>query len=307
MKVLLNLTGEGPNWLQQSRETEGVIKAILDTQVAVNQLYLRLHKVPALYHAGIRYREEPLNVLRLGGHSTADSVEEFANVPAVIERGWGDGDDIVPWRCAELREHGELAKIRLEPHGNKCHVVLRRGDGTKEDPCAKLGMTDLPAPLQRTAGKFLLNLTGESRNWLAHSRELAPVIKMILETQVAINQLYIRLHKVPPIYRSGIRYREEPMNLLRLGRQRPEAVEEFACIPAIIERGWDDCDGIGPWRCAELRHHGEKAKIRLTWRRHPQTGQKIFHVVVRRGNGDVEDPCAKLGMPTGSVERQLGL
>jgi len=145
--------------------------------------------------------------------------------------------------------------------------------------------------------KILLNLTGDTTNWTAQARMLAIAIKPILETCVALNQIYLRTHnRVPPLYRSGVRYAEEPVNLARVGHGATERVEEFALIPAIIERGWDDCDGLAPWRCAELREHGEHAKIKIDWRTHPVTRRKVYHVLVRRGDGSVEDPSEKLGM-----------
>lgn len=144
--------------------------------------------------------------------------------------------------------------------------------------------------------KVLVNLTGDTTNWLVGSRNLALVIKHVLEMNVELNQEYLRLHKVPPLYRAGVRYMEEPLNILKLGGSPAERVEDFALIPAIIERGWGDCDDLAPWRCAELRKHGEHAKIRIQWKRHPQSGAKIYHVLVRRGDGSIEDPSLKLGM-----------
>lgn len=114
------------------------IKAILDTQVRINQIYLRQFSVPPMYELGrlgrLRYQEEP-----------DDGIEEFAGIEPVLMRGWGDCDDLAPWRAAELREQGENAKIRVhwkkQPNGRKMfHVTVRRGDGTIEDPSRILGM-----------------------------------------------------------------------------------------------------------------------------------------------------------------------
>lgn len=57
-----------------------------------------------------------------------------------------------------------------------------------------------------------------------------------------------------------------------------------------------NCDDLAPWRCAELRRSGEKAKIRLTWRQPVPGGRKEFHVQVRREDGRIEDPSLILGM-----------
>ena len=135
MKILMNLSsGRTSGWLHRSRTLGLAIKALLDAQVKINQLYLRTHSVPPLYQAGVRYQEEPDNGL-----------EEFACVEPVYRRGWGDCDDLAPWRCAELRNAGEPAKIRIQwkrqRNGRKLfHIVVRRGDGTIEDPSLILGM-----------------------------------------------------------------------------------------------------------------------------------------------------------------------
>ncbi len=95
------------------------------------------HAVPLLYESGVRYREEPWN-------AKGARVEEFADIPTVLARKWGDCDDLAPWRVAELRAMGEPAKIRITwktlPSGRLFHVVVRRADGSVEDPSRILGM-----------------------------------------------------------------------------------------------------------------------------------------------------------------------
>lgn len=148
MQILLRLSdSEGPsNWLHRSRTLGVVIKAILDTQVLNNRLYLSLHsRVPPLYRSGVRYENEPNYSFE------GQPLEEFALIPIVIARGWGDCDDLAPWRVSELQQIcKESAKIRIQwkrqmlPGGIKgrkyFHIVVRRGDGSIEDPSALLGM-----------------------------------------------------------------------------------------------------------------------------------------------------------------------
>lgn len=136
--------------------------------------------------------------------------------------------------------------------------------------------------------KVLVNLSaGKTSGWLHQSRMLGVAIKAILDAQVRVNQLYLQTHNAPLLYKSGVRYMNEP----------DDGMEEFACIPIILERGWGDCDDLAPWRCAELRQAGEAAKIRIQWKRQPN-GRKLFHIVVRRADGRIEDPSAILGMGT---------
>lgn len=154
MQVVCNLShSDGPsNWLHRSRVLGSAIKALLDAQVANNRLYLSLHSsVPPLYASGVRYEHEP-KTFRFQG----EPAEEFALIPIVLARGWGDCDDLAPWRVAELQHAGEPAKIRIQwkrrilaggRKGRKYfHIVVRRGDGSIEDPSAKLGMYERPNP-----------------------------------------------------------------------------------------------------------------------------------------------------------------
>lgn len=128
--------------------------------------------------------------------------------------------------------------------------------------------------------------SGKTSGWLRRSRTLGCVIKPLLDAQVKINQLYLLTHHVPPLYKAGVVYRNEDPK---------KGFEEFATVEPVYRRGWGDCDDLAPWRCAELRNQGEKAKIRIQWKRQPD-GQKLFHIVVRREDGTIEDPSRILGM-----------
>jgi hypothetical protein len=117
---------------------------------------------------------------------------------------------------------------------------------------------------------------------------LGSAIKPILEANVLINQLYLReFPQTPLLYRSGVRYRNEPQG---------QGFEDFALIPAIYARGWGDCDDLAPARVAELRERfSEPANISILWKR-MGGGGKLFHIVVRRADGSIEDPSKLLGM-----------
>ncbi len=142
--------------------------------------------------------------------------------------------------------------------------------------------------------KILLNISKSGRgpfSWIKKKRDLARIIRTVTSAQVAINKAYILENNVPDLYESGVRYQREP---------RGQKFEEFAAIPIILARGWGDCDDLAPWRVAELRQkYGEKANIRIQWKpRNPKKpkGATLYHVVVRRENGVIEDPSLILGM-----------
>jgi hypothetical protein len=90
--------------------------------------------------------------------------------------------------------------------------------------------------------------------------------------------------RIPPILHSGVRYAFDGTG----GR--------FMDLYKVLEAGRADCGSIPAWRCAELQALGEsKASLNIVWKDLP-TGNRLFHVRVRRANGSIEDTCYLLGM-----------
>ena len=175
----MNLANEKVSWLQQSRTLGLAIKPLLDALVMNNMLFLRLHHAPQLYQSGVRYREEPPTIVSFSDGSQRP-IEEFASAAVVLSRLWGDCDDLAPYRCAELRNKGEEASIRIQWKkqwtGRKLyHIVVRRPPNASdfdpnymvkvytkirgvltctsiiEDPSRALGMKSSLATMQRDA------------------------------------------------------------------------------------------------------------------------------------------------------------
>ena len=118
----------------------------------------------------------------------------------------------------------------------------------------------------------------------------ARAVRILCEAAVLSNRIYIREHKPPALYQSGVVYQNEPLG----------PPDELLDIPAILAKKWGDCMHLCCWRVAELRERGEKARIAFVWRRYPASSKnpnlRLFHVIVRRGDGKLEDPSRKLGM-----------
>jgi hypothetical protein len=95
---------------------------------------------------------------------------------------------------------------------------------------------------------------------------------------------------LPPLYSAGVVYDREPMCRYDSGEER--ICEEWLTAHAAYARRKADCDDLGGWRAAELRLQGEAA----TPLARPSAAG--WHIIVRRGDGSIEDPSAKLGMPT---------
>ena len=91
------------------------------------------------------------------------------------------------------------------------------------------------------------------------------------------------MHPLPPLYQSGIRYALEP--------NHGQGWEDFANPWTTLARGEGDCDDLILYRLVELNLAGEPAHCRAEW-----DGNEV-HVVVRRANGEREDPSVILGAP----------
>lgn len=106
-----------------------------------------------------------------------------------------------------------------------------------------------------------------------------------LVTGIALVSLdQMRSGRIPPLYGGGIQYRREPAR-----RERWQTAAETAA------RRQGDCEDLVAYRVAELWHAGERA-ARVHVRRE---GPTLFHVLVRRADGSIEDPSSKLGMRGG--------
>lgn len=91
---------------------------------------------PPLYEAGVRYQREDYK----GAHP-----EDWRDAPEVLRRGGGDCEDLACYRAAELRAQGEAARAMFHAAdradgGRLFHIIVRRGDGSLEDPSRALGM-----------------------------------------------------------------------------------------------------------------------------------------------------------------------
>lgn len=90
--------------------------------------------------------------------------------------------------------------------------------------------------------------------------------------------------KTPPLYKSGVLYRQDP-----------PGNEIWQDIPTMLKTRFGDCEDLACWRAAELNFAGIRARPYLKWRESgPKTSQ--FHAVVRWPDGRIEDPSAALGM-----------
>lgn len=105
-------------------------------------LEFRRKQPPKLYKSGIIYQPEPPGL----------PAEEWADPYTVADRRWGDCDDLVLYRLAEIfHESGYDPRtgtreglpawpqvMRALDGTKRYHIAIRHADGTEEDPALKL-------------------------------------------------------------------------------------------------------------------------------------------------------------------------
>lgn len=110
---------------------EVFLAALLEGVVAANYVVMEAARrllgpgvFPPLYDSGIKYKREP----------PGEEVWQFAH--ELIETLEGDCEDLACYRAAELRLDGEpaMAEVIRSPKRRAFHAVVRRADGSIEDP-----------------------------------------------------------------------------------------------------------------------------------------------------------------------------
>jgi len=151
-------------------------------------------------------------------------------------------------------------------------------------------------------------------------RHFAPIIPL-LDGLIKVNEWHMRRalrraqkglgYPIPPLYASGIRYKEDP-----------PGQENWKDCLAVLADGFGDCDRLVAYRCGELRVRGYQADPVIKWRQIPKEvmvglghpphmvppqGISMVHVCVGlpgwrqyahlyEDNPLVEDPSKRLGM-----------
>lgn len=110
-----------------------VLDAALEATTRLNESLIHADKVPMFRDTveRVRWKPEP------------PGEEHFDHAGVVLGRGWGDCDDLAPWHAASLRTSGEDrgARAIVKRSGpNRWHAVVRRSDGSIDDPSREAGM-----------------------------------------------------------------------------------------------------------------------------------------------------------------------
>jgi len=113
-------------------------------------------------------------------------------------------------------------------------------------------------------------------------------IEALLEGLVLLNVELLDRSPLPPLVQSGVVWKREPR-----GR------EDWNNCERTFRLGWGDCEDVCAWRAAELRRAGELAArcvVRRGRQRKRSRGPRMWHVLVERADGTIEDISRVLGM-----------
>lgn len=115
---------------------ERELQLALDVLTAIDVKEIGWYRLPALYKSGVRYARDVCHAPQVPG-----ACERFLSAAQCNKERVGDCDDLACWRAAELILAGDI-EARAIPRRSSVgwHIVVRHGDGTIEDPSAKLGM-----------------------------------------------------------------------------------------------------------------------------------------------------------------------
>lgn len=112
------------------------------------------------------------------------------------------------------------------------------------------------------------------------------VLDAALEPVTRLNERMLEAGEVVPFERGlkrGIKWAPEP-----------PGQEHFDHAKTVLVRGWGDCDDLAPWHAASLRHSGEDPAAKAVVYK---SGPQRWHAVVQRGDGQIDDPSLRAGMP----------
>lgn len=110
-----------------------VLDAALESVTRLNEQMLAEGAPPfeRALKSGVKWQPEP------------PGAEHFDHLGTILRRGWGDCDDLAPYHAASLRASGEDPNARAVVRRSgprRWHAVVRRGDGTVDDPSKRAGM-----------------------------------------------------------------------------------------------------------------------------------------------------------------------
>lgn len=150
-----------PDQLDDHERKEALNAALEAVTIANEGMIARglAPKITGLIKAGkVKWKPEP------------PGDEHFDGVMTVAKRGWGDCDDLAPAYAGQLRATGVDPKARafVKKSGpERWHALVRRGDGTIEDPSKAAGMGARVSGYEDPLAPIILPMAEERRMAMA--------------------------------------------------------------------------------------------------------------------------------------------
>ena len=229
----------------------------------VNASYLRSHpQTPTLHRAGV------------ATHAALDTSGTWSAIPQLLEAGEGSRIDMACWRIAELLVQEQSADLVRRAAEVAAHEALQGAIRGQWDGA----ITMVVRLFDRESAR-------------QHSERS---LQAMLNALSYVNSAYLATHpRTTPLYGSGVRYQAERY-----------PAEEWRAIPVLHAAGQGDCEDLACARVAELVvREREAARPTFRFRRLNGAGEpdisgrfSLYHILVERPGGVIEDPSALLGM-----------
>jgi len=121
--------------IPESQVTREVLEPAAEAVTRLNEQLIEQGTIPTFHEAVnkglVRWQPEP------------PGDEKFDHGATVLSRGWGDCDDLAPWRAASARATGEdpgARAVMLRRSPTLWHCVVQMSDGSLQDPSRDAGM-----------------------------------------------------------------------------------------------------------------------------------------------------------------------
>lgn len=120
--------------IPEAQVSAPILNAALESVTRLNESMLKQDQIPTFADGlkeGVKWKPEP------------PGDEHFDHAGVVLRRKWGDCDDLAPWQAASLRHTGEdpnATAIVKRSGPKRWHAIVRRGDGSIDDPSRAAGM-----------------------------------------------------------------------------------------------------------------------------------------------------------------------
>lgn len=224
------------------------------------------------------------------------AAKAWRDAPAAAKDRYLSGRSAAAWYAGTLRAQGERVRLGFRS-GQPAVYALGDGRATLLRVFEGPGVGDLGVSEGRTDERMLVTIDDDS----------ALPVQEINTAIARHNARRIKSQNLPPLYKSGVRYKTEG------------SPELWWDAEEILRNGHDDCEGLAAYRAGELINRGYDARVYTRLVQQPskemggsgKKGGRLFHAVTKvyagpdgapvlaaDGTPVYDDPSARLGMPT---------